>query len=197
MCVLSIKMSIRKKSGNLFNDPRIWFKKNNNNPLKKIGHFCLTNMMLPWQLQWLVARFYVGVMARKGYFSFPKLLNWSLTIQWLSAIPRTLNGLSFLSNHWLQMFPHTIWHERVLPLRMRLQVKSQLSVDFSFVPRTLLMWVRVDLGVIVMKSISYSENSKPGDSILNAAECHIQERIVKQIPFYSRNSNITIIFSHV
>ena len=24
MCVLSIKVSIRKKSGNLFNDPRIW-----------------------------------------------------------------------------------------------------------------------------------------------------------------------------
>ena len=26
MCVLSIKAPIRKKSGNLFNDPRIWWK---------------------------------------------------------------------------------------------------------------------------------------------------------------------------
>ena len=25
MCVLSIKVPIRKMSGNLFNDPRIWF----------------------------------------------------------------------------------------------------------------------------------------------------------------------------
>ena len=29
MCVLSIKVSIRKKSGNLFNDPRTWFVTNN------------------------------------------------------------------------------------------------------------------------------------------------------------------------
>ena len=31
MCVLSIKVPIRKKSGNLFNDPRIYFSKASQN----------------------------------------------------------------------------------------------------------------------------------------------------------------------
>ena len=34
MCVLSIKVSIRKKSGNLFNDPHIY---NQSNPCRKIA----------------------------------------------------------------------------------------------------------------------------------------------------------------
>ena len=51
MCALSIKVAIRKKSGNLFNDPRNWSQKidkkyNQPTVLNEITELCKKNMQI-------------------------------------------------------------------------------------------------------------------------------------------------------